>query len=291
MVSTIVKPFRIKGKLCPPRHGRVFDRTRLFQVLDEMSDMAGVWIHGPPGIGKTTLVTTYLDAQNKRCLWLQLDAGDSDPAVFLKLLNFAANDANRAQDASLAAPADDDLCDVPQLYKRRFQRLVDAFTSPWVLILDNVQLLGNASPLHAALAAVLNTLPAGMQIICVSRDPPPSPFGVTIASQQLGIIDFDKLRFTLPETGELVALHCPGSPVDELHRLAASYHCVNGRCGQRKRAGRGFACQPDSARRAIDGRAAWRQPENHAGHHRVIPAVEWSTHAAGTGHAEAGSTV
>jgi hypothetical protein len=55
----------------------VFLRERLFAVLDAHHAACGLWIAGPPGMGKTTLTATYLQARGVPCLWLQLDAADA----------------------------------------------------------------------------------------------------------------------------------------------------------------------------------------------------------------------
>lgn len=65
------------GRYRPPRLGRVFLRERLFAVLDAHHAACGLWIAGPPGMGKTTLTATYLQARGEPCLWLQLDAADA----------------------------------------------------------------------------------------------------------------------------------------------------------------------------------------------------------------------
>jgi LuxR family maltose regulon positive regulatory protein len=70
------------AKLTPPRlHGAV-PRERLFRVLDAKREFPVVWVTGPPGSGKTTLVTSYLEAISAPSIWYLLDGGDSDPATF-----------------------------------------------------------------------------------------------------------------------------------------------------------------------------------------------------------------
>jgi len=78
------------GKLRPPRLGRAFSREGLFAQLDARATAPGVWIAGPLGMGKTTLVATYLEARGVPCVWLQLDSGDADPATFAHFLSAAA---------------------------------------------------------------------------------------------------------------------------------------------------------------------------------------------------------
>ena len=75
------------GKLAPPRLGRVFDRERLFDELDRAAEQPALWLGAAPGAGKSTLVSGWLRARRRRALWLQIDAGDADPATFVESLD------------------------------------------------------------------------------------------------------------------------------------------------------------------------------------------------------------
>lgn len=70
------------AKLSRPRLYDALARERLFDRLDELRRHPVVWIAGPLGAGKTTLVASYLEARKHRGIWYQLDAGDSDVSTF-----------------------------------------------------------------------------------------------------------------------------------------------------------------------------------------------------------------
>ncbi len=194
------------GKLASPRLGRVFDRERLFGVLDGASEAPAVWLAAPPGAGKTTLVATWLRRRAIPTLWLQLDAGDADPATFMQSLDALWSSLLPAP-LQLPALRADDLADLPAWLRRRLLRVLPLLPAGWTLVFDNQQELPAASPLQDALAHALVHLPAGVQWIFISREPPPAPFTGALAKQQLAFIGAEPLRLDEAETRALIRLH------------------------------------------------------------------------------------
>jgi LuxR family transcriptional regulator, maltose regulon positive regulatory protein len=207
------------GKLAVPRLGRVFERTRLFKLLDGLSAYSSIWIAAPPGAGKTTLAATWLKHAGQTVLWLQVDSGDSDAATFVR--SFDALISNAAV-PSIDVPvfSSDDLSDLAGCLRRRVRLLVQRIELPWTLVLDNHQELAVDSTMHHALAQALAELPEGVQWIFLSRELPPADYAGSLARQQLVVIDAEPLRFDDLETVELTHLH--GRPPTAVAALAAA---------------------------------------------------------------------
>ena len=195
------------GKMRSPRLGRSIQRNRLFTEIDGVESLPGLWIAGPAGFGKSTLVATYLEARALKSAWLQLDPGDADPATFAHFLGESAALLKPRKPLRLPLPTADDLRDVPAFIRRCFRHLALGLDRPWVLVLDNIQELDSLPALHAGIAATLREMPEGSKLIAISREPPPAEYARTLAGQQLVCIEADALRFTPAETQALLDLH------------------------------------------------------------------------------------
>ena len=81
------RPHPPLAKLTRPQlHGAVA-RERLYAILDDAKTRStGVYISGPPGSGKSTVVSTWLQARRILGIWYQVDQGDADLATFFDYL-------------------------------------------------------------------------------------------------------------------------------------------------------------------------------------------------------------
>ncbi len=80
----------------------LYQRARLFNLLDQYRRHPAIWIQGQAGAGKTSLAASYVNRCKSDVLWYRVDAGDDDPATFFHYLTRTAEQYNfhRRQTAS-----------------------------------------------------------------------------------------------------------------------------------------------------------------------------------------------
>ncbi len=179
-----------------PRLPAALPRPRLFALLDRGRRV--VWVSGPPGAGKTTLVASYLGSRRMRSLWYQLDRGDTDIAAFFHHLAAAAG-ARRGR-TPLPSMRPEDWLGLPLFARRWFEALYARLRPPFVLVLDDAHEVPGESLFHDAIREGVAALPDGARAIVISRSGPPPALTRLRASRAMTMIGADTLRLTLAET-------------------------------------------------------------------------------------------
>ena len=161
---------------------------------------------GPPGSGKSTLVSSYIAVRRLATIWYQLDEGDEDLATFFYFLGGAAPRRRRSLPLLTAEHRET----VPSFTRRFLRALFARFSAPFALVLDNYQEVPTTAALHEVLHAVVENMPAHGRLIVISRSTSPSSLARHQAHQLMDVVDDDDLRFTRSETVQLIRAAAPG---------------------------------------------------------------------------------
>ncbi len=194
------------GKVIRPILRRVLPRERLFTLLDDMRQRPVIWISGPPGCGKTTLVNSYLEARKVPCLWYQVEEVDADPATFFYYLGQAERRIGSKEREPLPLFTPEYLQGLPAFTLRYFENLYSRLKAPRLIVFDSYQNAPVESPLHEIMLHGLSALREGIKVIFISRSEPPPALMRFQAEERIATLGWDKLRFTLEETAEIVRL-------------------------------------------------------------------------------------
>jgi DNA-binding SARP family transcriptional activator len=187
------------SKIAAPRLAETADNQRLFARLDEALRRPVVWLHGPPGAGKTTLVASYAAARGLRPLWLRLDEDDCQVSTLFFYLGLAQGYARGGADKRRLPALTPEYQRGAAAFGRNFFRRLFEGTNSSPLVLDDYHEIGEDAPSHDVLAAGFREIPSGGNVVVMSRAPPPKAFARLRVNGAMEVISPAELRLTRGE--------------------------------------------------------------------------------------------
>ncbi|MDX1514975.1 MAG: NACHT domain-containing protein, partial [Gammaproteobacteria bacterium] len=191
------------SKTTRPTPPGVIARERLFTLLDRRRRAPLIWVSGPPGCGKTTLVSSYLESKKLGALWYQLDKDDSDVATFFYYLAMASGSGTE-DNVSLPLYTREYRGDLTAYCRQFFGALYAEFKPPFVLVLDNYNEISRQSQFDQVLLHAVSELPADGSIIVTSRSDPPASMVRLRAGRQIEHIGWSDLQLKRRESDAIV---------------------------------------------------------------------------------------
>jgi LuxR family maltose regulon positive regulatory protein len=196
--------FSSLAKITSPSFTSVYPRDRLFNVLDQALERAAIWIMGPPGSGKTCLVSSYLREREYRDHWYQVDENDADIATFFFYMRLAVPRVTPRRGTPLPLLTPEYLHGVLAFTRRYCQNLFERLKPPFVLVFDNYQEVPETATFHEVIRAGVEELPPGGKVIFISRTEPPPILTRLRANEIMATIGWNELQLTEEEAKGII---------------------------------------------------------------------------------------
>jgi LuxR family transcriptional regulator, maltose regulon positive regulatory protein len=211
----------LQAKVVVPGSDRpLLHRQRLLTALDPTARL--VFINGPAGFGKTSLLIHYVQTLSQPVAWYTLDPSDADPSVFLRYLA-----ASLARIAPGLQPTlrrlGDSIADDHQLAAAIAEE-INTHLPRATLVLDDLHSIERDGQIAARTSAVLNALLRycpQIQLVIASRQALPlDGLIMLLARGEARGIDGQALAFTADEIDQLFTQTLGAPDAAERERLS-----------------------------------------------------------------------
>ncbi|MFO1320355.1 MAG: hypothetical protein U1F52_12110 [Burkholderiales bacterium] len=221
-MATPVARFAL-AKLSAPRLSQAVPRPRLLDRIEKWQDIPVLWVEGPAGSGKSTLIADALNARGAPQFWYHVDEGDADPSSLVSYLIELAERAG-AREPFLPYLTSEHLAGVEAFSRHFFRSFFRRLPAGSVLVFDDCHRVDTPDFL-TVLRVACEEVPPGMQVIAASRHRLPAALVGLAAKGVLSSIVARDLVLDLRETEAIV--RAAGTPdavrTEALHRLSGGW--------------------------------------------------------------------
>ncbi|MFO7931618.1 MAG: BTAD domain-containing putative transcriptional regulator [Desulfosalsimonas sp.] len=195
----------LPAKITRPEFAAITFRKRLFEKLDKSLEKPVTWVCGPPGAGKTALLSSYLDARGTPYTWYQIDQEEEDPtSLFYYLARAARFDLREFWGPGLPDFTEDGSPRITAFAGWFFEEFFRRLPAGSLVIFDDYQEVPEKCAFHKIIRTGLRQIPSNRRVILSSRSEPPQTLIRMRANGRMSFIGWADLRLTLEETREMI---------------------------------------------------------------------------------------
>ncbi len=196
------------AKFLTPKPAHILERERLLSKLLAWEDKKLVIIHAQAGQGKSTLAAGYIQSLTAPSVWYTMDQEDVNPAVFLSALGAAIQ---RAWPGSVP--------EVPSIPLNRYgvngirqdigkwiEQVFRNIPKRGLLVFDDYIANSTSPVLQHLMKQLLDNTPPHVRFVIISRVRPELDIAKLRATQAVGELTGEDLRFTDGEVQDLFSI-------------------------------------------------------------------------------------
>src|SRR5512139_3618012 len=161
---------------------------------------------GPPGCGKTALISSYVESRRIPCIWYKVDKADADLSTFFYYLGLAVAKAAPRKRKRLPLLTPERMSGLSVFAQRYFEDLSSLLPVPSMLVLDDCHRMREDPVFFEMLREGIARLAPGIGAILVSRSDPHPSFARYRANRLMEAFGWDDLRLTIEEAAGIVKL-------------------------------------------------------------------------------------
>ena len=178
-------------------------RPRLLEMLDGSLARKLTLVAAPPGYGKSTLISIWIEERQHPTAWLTLDPQDNDGFLFIRYLIAALDTIFPAIGQVSLALLKSTERSTPTSILTALLNELSQLGQPTMLVLDDYHHIENQE-IHEYVTFLLDHLPPDLHLVLASRSDPPLPLSRLRARNQLLEIRQADLRLSITETEQFL---------------------------------------------------------------------------------------
>ena len=188
----------------PPVTEQLVCRKRLHERMDLGLKTPLTVVAAPAGYGKSVLASHWSEEQERSCAWLSLNTSESDLRLFSDYLLAAVKTCFPEACAQSETVVRSPNPIVIHTLGACLLNDLDEIDENFVLVLDDYHRIERGSAVHDLLSFLLEHPPANLTLVITTRHDPPFPMASLRAKNLVTEIRLDDLRFSNPETDEML---------------------------------------------------------------------------------------